>query len=320
MSDYGSIVSRARSAFASVSRLEKALERAPQDVTLQINLAAKRKFAKRAEEQFRHLAAMEHIEICDYRLLPGSVASYAVADVARSMLGYQNLFSQVHDANRNGKRKKAHIGDEARAESELEFGFSYDGSLGIILLAQSRPTLFDGSLDTSVESMFLALDIAEQGRIRDVSDRWGQAVVTRLHEWSRDNVSGGFSVDIHWQRPSDGRHLGRMVERRSLERIAGAIEATSDTVSVPHHADGLLVGLNVIRGTFHFVVPDGASFQGKLGKDFPRDRLFVINRPYRAQIVESVTEHYATGKVDRDLVLERLDSSGPPAQQSLGPA
>jgi hypothetical protein len=44
MSDYASIVDRAREASATVSRLEAALSRAPEDPAIQINLAAAKKW------------------------------------------------------------------------------------------------------------------------------------------------------------------------------------------------------------------------------------------------------------------------------------
>ena len=137
MSDYASIVERARRASATVSRLEMELTHAPESAALQINLAAATKMARRAHEQLVKLSEYQRKEVCDYRLLPSSTRGYSVSSVSKSLLGYQNLFSQIFDSKKNGKKSIASIGKDAMNKSGLEFAYTYSGSLGVILLAQS---------------------------------------------------------------------------------------------------------------------------------------------------------------------------------------
>lgn len=318
MSDYGYVVERARKAQASVSRLEQALARNPKDDSLRVNLAAKQKLARRAEEQFQRLAEINQIEVCRYRLLPEATENFALPHVSRSLLEYQNLFSQVHDAKRNGKKQRAVIGAEAWAESLLEFGYSYAGSLGVVLLVQGDRQLFNGNLDESIDALFQAMHIGSQDDVRDVAKALGNAVVKRLHDWSESNVEGGFAADVRWTR-SDGRQLGEVIGQKRMEHIVGIIESTSDVQTKDHAVAGVLVGLDVRSGAFRFVDPEGEDFRGSLAEGFPRDHQFVVNRPYRALIVESATERYATEKIDRKFALHKLeDIPDPEIQLPLG--
>src|SRR6516165_2221990 len=134
MSEIASAVERTRKAFASVSRLEEALARAPSDRSLQLNLSAMRKLALQSQEQLFEFSKRVHVEVCNYRLVPEATDGYALAYVSASMLEYQNLFSQIYDAKRNGAKTRAVIGKDALQESALEFGYSYAGSLGMVLL------------------------------------------------------------------------------------------------------------------------------------------------------------------------------------------
>lgn len=63
MSDFASVVERTRKAFASVSRLEEALFRSPEDRSLQVNLAAMRKAANQSQDQLFRLSEYRHVEV-----------------------------------------------------------------------------------------------------------------------------------------------------------------------------------------------------------------------------------------------------------------
>src|SRR5262245_30832599 len=136
MSEFASAVERARRAFAQVSQLEMALARDPARRDIQTNLAASLKLANQSQEQLHRLSERSHIEVCNYRLVPEAEEHYALSDVSKSMLEYQNLFSQIYDAKKNGPRSRAVVDKEVMDESALEFAYSYSGSLGVVLVAR----------------------------------------------------------------------------------------------------------------------------------------------------------------------------------------
>ena len=200
MSEIASVVERTRKAFASVSRLEEAIARAPQDRSLQLNLAAMRRVAMQSQEQLLQFSQQTHVEVCNYRLVPEVADSYALPYISSSMLQYQYLFSQIYDAKRNGKKSNAVIGREAWEESILEFGYSYSGSLGVVLLRQGSRDLLSGTFDDSIDALYQVMGIKDQHDVRDVAQNLGNAVVKRLHDWSEANLEGGFAADVRWTR------------------------------------------------------------------------------------------------------------------------
>lgn len=322
MSDYASVVERTRKAFASVARLEAELARAPEDANLQVDLAAMNKLAVRSQQQLFALSETNHVEVCNYRLLPESADRYALPFVSQSLLSFQYLFTQIHDAFKNGPKPFATYGHEAFEESTLELAYTYSGSLGVVLLAPSDRDFFSGNLDRSIEALYQVIDIDSRDAVRDVAKSLGNAVVKRVHDWSQANIRGGFAADVRFNR-SDGKQLGEVIERRRLENIVSIIQATSDSKTEEKIVTGHLVGGDIQSGAFHFVVPNGEDYRGKLSKDFSRDTEMTLGNRYRARIRETRTVTYSTEKVERKVELVGLIADpikSPPEIGPTGPA
>lgn len=314
MSDYAFVADRARKAFSSVARLERALEQRPSDRSIQTNLSAMRKLADQAQAELMRLAEINRIEVCNYRLVPAVSVSLSLPYISRSFLTYQNLFSQIYDALRNGVTKeRAVIGKEAEFESMLEFGYSYSGSLGVVLLAQSDRDFFEGRMDKPIEALFQVLDINDNDTVRDVAQSLGNAVVKRVYDWSKANIDGGFSADVRWTR-SDGRHLGQMVEQRRMETMVDVIGATADETSTPLALRGMLVGADLSGRTFHFVVPDGEAYKGSFHEDLHVGHEITVGKMYDAEVVVVEKYHYATEKSERRNLLRKLSPVPPDAK------
>lgn len=322
MSDYASVVERTRKAFASVARLEVELSRAPEEAGLQINLAAMNKAAQQSQQQLFALSESNHVEVCNYRLVPEKAQHYGLSYVSQSLLSFQYLFTQIHDAFKNGPKPFATYGREAFEESTLELAYTYSGSLGVVLLAPSDRDFFSGNLDRSIEALFQVIDIDSRDAVRDVAKSLGNAVVKRVHDWSQANIRGGFAADVRFNR-SDGRQLGEVIERKRLENIVSIIQATSDSKTEDKIVAGLLIGGDIQSGAFHFVVPNGDDYRGKLAPDFSRDTEMTLGNRYRARIRITSTVTYSTEKVDRKIELVGLiyDPVIPPQTPPIiGPA
>lgn len=310
MSEYSYVADRAKKAFASVSRLEAALQRAPNNRGLQVNLASMRRLADDSRAELLRLAEINHIEVCNYRLSPEFGDSYALEHVANSFLEYQLLFSQIYDSFANGPKSNAVIGFEAKRASALDFAFSYSGSLGVVLLAQSEHDFFEGNLDKPIDALYQVLDLSDADSVKDISAARGKAVVKRIHDWSSATSRGGFAADIRWKR-SDGVERAQVVPRSKLQQIAEVISGTSEEVASPHKINGTLVGIDVNAKTFHFVVPGGDDYKGRLGDNFPLSEMNRVPAPYAAEIVTYERHHFATGAQDVRHVLDKLTPLAP---------
>lgn len=305
MSDYGYVSDRAKKAFATVARLEGECARSPGNRALSINLASMRRVAEQARLELERLAAYNQIEICEYRLVPVEASEYGLAHVSKTLLEYQNLFTQIYDAMKNGKKSRAHFGQEAQQESMLDFAYSYSGSLGVVLLARSERDFLGGNLDQPIEALYQILDISDVDNVKDIAHTLGRAVVKRVHDWSKANVDGGFSADIRWKR-SDGRLLGQMIDKDKLQNIVEFIDATADEATTTIFIQGMLVGGNVASRTFHITVPDGDTYTGHIGEDAALPAAMTLGRIYDAEIQVAEKYFYATERTTKANTLVRL--------------
>lgn len=304
MSAIASAVDRARKAAASIHRIEQAIARNPDDGALRLNLASATKMAFQANAFLQKAAQYQHLEICNYRLMPEHHDSFAIEHVSKSVLEYQYLFSQIHDAVKNGTKKKAILGDEAKSESTLEFGYSYSGSLGMVLLAQNDRNFFEGRLDKSIEAFFDIVSMTALEDAKRTAHQFGKAVVKRLHDWSQANVKGGFAADVRWTR-SDGKELGQVVERSRMENMLSILSEASDEKHERLVVHGVLVGADLMNGTFHLVESNGESFKGMLNPDQSFGQL-TLDQRYVAEINQLTIERYATDDVTKKYVLLSL--------------
>lgn len=313
MSDYASILERARDAFASASRLEQAMQRMPNDPALEMNWRSRKRLAERYQQQLFAAAKGATVDVCQYRLRPETANRYPIASVSRSLERFQELFSLTFDALDKGIAKNtSHLGEAVRRQTEFEFGYSYAGSLGIVLLVPSSRDLISTKFDESIAAIDQLLSIADADEVIDVSHRLGRAVINKAYSWSIENYNAEFSVDILW-RKSTGDVSGQAIDRSQMARLANIIEQTSEEEATPIEARGVLVGIDVPSRWFHFVVPKGESYSGRLGDDFPTVGTIEVNRAYRAFMVEQTTTKFATGDVQRRYVLSRLAEIDPSA-------
>jgi hypothetical protein len=308
MSEISSVVERTRNAFASLARLEAAVALDPTDRGLQLNLAGCRKIALQYERQLLSVSEKKKTEVCKYRLIPEATDSFALVSVADSIGSYQKLFSQIYDAKKHGKKVNVGYGVETLRESTLEFGYSYSGSLGIVLLSsgENSQDLVGGSLSSSIDSLFQVIDIKSQADVRAVAEDLGLAVVKRLHSWSNANHKGGFATDVRWTR-ADGKEQGQVVECERMASIVNLIDATTDEKIREISVIGRLVGIDLKARTFHLLGPRGTSFRGALAQEFPLDQSVAVGRSYECRLVETTVTRYAAEKIDHSYQLKKLD-------------
>ncbi|QPC91930.1 hypothetical protein [Mesorhizobium sp. INR15] len=309
MSDYSYVADRARQAFSSVARLEGEFARDPGNFSLQINLTSAKRMAEKIRHDLMRTAAMNGVEVCRYRLIPRFSDGYALAAVAKSLLTYQGLFSQIYDVFKSGKKERARLGLEAIEESQLDFGYSFSGSLGVVLLAKGeRDILSMGKLDAPIDALYQVLDVSSTDDVRDIAQSMGNAVVKRVYDWSSTNAESGFATDVKWQR-SDGKLKGQVVEQERLQDIAKIIDAASDVRERHLDVHGTLVGIDTVTRVFHFVVSNGADYRGRLSNEFGSDGNIVVPRIYKAKITEYKSYKFATEKIEARYVLDFLRSS-----------
>lgn len=305
MSGLDSLLNRLRRAYAAVGELEATAARFPSDRFVMANLNSLKRDASDLEALWQAECERAKVEVCRYRLLPERKERYILADVSRSLLEFQQLFSQVYSALRRGLRERARISSEIKDESAFGFGFSYPGSLGIALTVEGDSRLFGTKYDSAIDAFMEVLAIKDENEVRDLAHTLGDAVVKRVYDWSRVNNRAGYGVDVVWTK-TNGTVAGGSIGVTSFNRIVNLIERTSDVSSTPLEITGTLKGIDTESKRFHFIAWNEDRYSGEVSEDFDLDRKWSVNTEYNASIVIRTVTEYATQKTKKSFKLNAL--------------
>ena len=59
--------------------------------------------------------------------------------------------------------------DDLLGETRFDFGFSYPGSLGVVLMVQGEPGIFEDKYDKSIEALMQLSQIDDEDSVRELS-------------------------------------------------------------------------------------------------------------------------------------------------------
>jgi hypothetical protein len=295
MSDIGFYINRARQAYSRVSAITEELAKNPADMALRASLTSAERLAARADADALDVSREKHIDVVRYRLVERTRQDFRVNDVTHSLWAFQDLLSHTYLALTSGPRTRAGLTTDARDKTTLHFGWTFPGSLGVVLLAPSEHKLFDGRFDETVAAMRDLVNSRDQDEVKDAGKVLGPAVVYKAFDWAQANTKGDFDLDLQW-RLSEDRMVGGLIEKRTFEHFVDAVSTTNDVDSSLISTRGVLVGINSKTKAFHFVEPQGESYRGRLDDAFPSQQEWAINHTYDAEIIAQTTLEYATNQ------------------------
>ena len=279
---------------AIVQRMEHALRTDPLNERLSLGLGSARRRAERSERLLEGYAQSSQIDLIRYRLVRSSDV-YAAEAVADSVHSFQRSFTAGADFIESGPKQKAKFSRELEERARLNFAYTFPGSLGIVLSVENnRSNLFhEGEYDRIIDVFDQFLGVSDEHEAIDASRSLGSALITQLCRWVDVNAKWENSVEFILKR-GDGINRGEFVAKNKFFDLHGIFGQATDEEPHSFEAEGILVGLDIEIGNFHFVVPGGESYKGSLDEAFVKEKTTVGAR-YVANINEKRKRAVATG-------------------------
>jgi hypothetical protein len=297
-------LNRARLHSAIVQRMEFALQSDPSNERRVLGLGSARRRAARSEEQMETMAGRSSIDIVRYRMVRDTEV-YAVEAVAESVNAFQKSFTGAADFLKSGPKAKAKYSKDIEAQTRLNLAYTYPGSLGLVLAVEHDRDMFDMTEFDKIADVFgQFLNVETETDAVDASRSLGSALITSLCKWVDVNAEWGNSVDFVFKRP-DGVQRGEFVAKNKFVDLSDIFHSAKDEEPSDFDVAGMLVGLDIELGNFHFVVPDGASYKGKLGANFNKEPT-VVGQSFVASISEKIARNVATGHEHHSYTLQTL--------------
>lgn len=246
-----------RDTSAAIAQYEKeiARDRAP---SIAAGLRSLQKRLEMLEKDFLEAAAARGMDVCSYRLFSDVVTRPSVAAVFGTVGDFQELFSTVYDAIKNGPRKKQVASPETYDESAFHFGYTFSGSVGVVLTFDNRQALIETALDQSMKAI---LELASADTVDDVllsSQTLGTPALRAMHKWAKEHVEYALGADIQWMR-GDQVLSGLRMEVPQLAHLASIMEEAGTPIEETIEISGRLVGTETLSAPrrVHFERDDG---------------------------------------------------------------
>ncbi|MFC1966567.1 hypothetical protein ACFLWI_06480 [Chloroflexota bacterium] len=285
---------------AAIGELDKAIANDPKSLSLAATMQSLEKRYQKLEVDF--LAEVEGlgVDVCAYRVF-GDEEQPSIKALSSVLGDFQNLVSTVYDAIKTAMPKvRARISAEIAAETEFRFGYTFPGSVGVVLtISNQRLLIGESYLDESLHVISEMAKVHDSPGVLEYAKRLGPASIRALYRWAYDHAESGLGVDIEWRRQQLIR-TRLFAQQPELQKLYQTIGVTSDEniSELTVHAD--LVGVDVARRSFHLKLDTGEDLRGSLAKDLDISEKQTIELPKRYMVRIRKTEkmHYSTEEED----------------------
>ena len=291
----------------ALAKLENAIVKYPDEKGLGISLLSLRKRQKDLEGQFAEAANKQWVDVCSYRLfreedIAERPTLYAFS---KTLLDFQSLVTLVYSAiKEDTPRQTTKVGAEALSATTFGFGYTFAGSLGVVLtMPNERLLIGDTDIDKTIETVFELVKTQKTETVAEFAKRLGAAPIRTLYNWVSDQVTCGVASQIEWWRGHKVK-TSVLTQLPELATLKQAIEQSSDEKINTFTTRALLVGADTKTRAFHLVMEREAEIRGKMA-----DTISAVELPkwYTAKIQKTTRIFYSTEKESVNYVLLSLE-------------
>lgn len=292
MSDIQMLFEQLNGLEATIAQASRANEGEPLSPSAKLTISSLERRRDELKEMVAELAAERLVDVCDYRLLPKQLQRYPVKEIGQSLVRWQDAVTSFFASVRDNKaRSRAVYSDETEQAATLNFGYAYQGSLGVVMyIPNDQLLLTETDLDVAVGAIMELVDTEGVAEVRRIADRFGKAAVQSFYAWSKTHTDSDTSAKIKWQRGNDVK-LERLVQPQDLSRVQAIIKVADKREESSDAYEGVLVALNVKgQGSFKmaFPDPDMRDISGKFDERFDWQQPHHVPGKYRATLKKIV--------------------------------
>jgi hypothetical protein len=277
-----------------MAEVERAIARDRDSLSLRATMDSLEKRYHELELEFVNEADNIGFEICSYRVFTEDETP-TIKGLATVLGDFQSLISIVYDAVKSGcQRLRVRISPEIAKLTELGFGYTFPGSVGVVLTMPRELLLFgEGELDESIKLISDMARLKEPPEVLEFSKRLGPASIRALYKWSGDHENAGLGVDIKWRR----REIIRtelFAQRPELKKLHETIGVSSEEHVEEQSMYATLMGANVSNQSFELLLDNGEKIRGKLTEAINEKHTVELPKRYKVTIKKTSIIRYST--------------------------
>ena len=293
---------------AMLARVERAVAERPDKPSLGSLARSLLAQQRNLEADFASEADRLGMDVCSYRIFSDS-GNLPLHPLAQGLIDFQSLVTVVYDAKKtSSKKERAKVSPEIRAESSFDFGYTFSGSLGVVLaISNERRLVLDSYLDETIRHIFALAEARNVSDIREFAKRLGLASIRAMYKWASGHAKAGLGVGIEWRREGTVR-ASLLAQQPELENLYRMIEETSDESETEISVDGELEAINVKARSFALRDSSGGIIRGSYKDAISGShRAELPGRRYRATLTKVESVQYSTDEEMSEYHLKRLE-------------
>lgn len=291
---------------AMISRLERDIIDFPDYAGIKLEISSLEKRKAKLEKDFLDASNEIGLQVCNYRVISDDVLP-TMGGLFGAVIGFQDVFSVVYDALKNGKKDRANLTPGTLAESSLYFGYSFSGSTGFALTVPRNSNLFGDSIaDDSFDVIFQASKSRTADQINSIADRLGSAPIRLIYKWANSHTKHLYSAAIEWKQGTE-RARSFLVQVNEFAKLQSIISSVSEEQIDEVTVRGKLLAVHSTRQRFVFESDEGAVIAGDSGEVIDDDNKVVVPERYQAKLQKTTIVKFSTDEQKVDWKLLSLD-------------
>ena len=215
------------------------------------------------ENDFNRLVLHRNLDVVRYRVFSETEERLSVRGLTQSLLEFQNVFSAVYDATKNGPKQTLKFGPDVNMGSRLEIGYAYAGSIGFVLTIPRQTELFDSDLIANSVRKFFQLAQAKTAEdIREMGMGMGAAPIRALSNWAKAHVNNKIGAYISWRQGDAVKNV--LLPYIQMRRITREMKVVPPGDSEQLLLNGVFEGISLRSRNFQFLADSGEQISGNI--------------------------------------------------------
>ncbi len=294
----------------AVARAERTAVLYPQYPSALVTVRSLEKMRYNLSEEFRQEVARLGVRACNYRINYPRSQQPAIRGITSSIGLFQEIFTNIYHALKNGARKRARVSLASLDATRLNFAFTFPGSVGFMMTIEDEQQLFSESdLSIAMSKTLQLISAPNTERLDELTDVTGLPAIRLAHQWAIENAKFDFGADIRWRVEQDDA-INIQVEPVEVKHLSGMLSQYIAKERVVEIAE--LRHINMFDQSFEMML-DGKRITGTFDNAISATNPASVPRTYVAHLTVATRIAPTENSDGITYYLERLESYEPNA-------
>ncbi len=300
----------------AVARAERTAALYPQYPSAFVTVRSLEKMRNGLSETFRQEVARLGVRACSYRIDFPKTQQPAIRGVTSSVGLFQEIFTNVYHALKNGARKRARVSLASLEATRLNFAFTFPGSVGFMMTIEDEQQLFlESDLSVAMSKTLQLISAPNAEKLDELTEVTGLPAIRLAHQWAVENAKFDFGADIKWRVEQDDA-IAIQVQPVEVRRLSGMLSQYIAKERVIEIAE--LRHLNMFDQTFEMIL-DGKRITGTFDNAISAANPASVPRTYTAHLTVATRIAPTENSDGVTYYLERLENYDPNSQSLFQP-